>query len=1675
MRLIKIIPVLLFAALFQPKISFSQKKVGFNGQQIEMAELGSQEKSAAISAKSFSGKKLLIVEGDAGSFGKGLALGNNRFLISVPAETGGKELLNAGIKSWAPVTAKSKLSPELNALITRPETGVFDVYVVCIPGIEEKQITGNWSAGWGQVKEVWKGENYIRLTVSATAEQVRAISNEGWSMQLEEAEGEIIPHNQNGSENGRINAISSAGFGWSTGLSGKGVTVGVGDGGLVDYHADLETHQFNLITSKLTSFADHPDHVSGTIAGSGLINPAMKGMAPEARVLNHQTSNIISNAVSLRNKQNMTLTNNSYGSTFNCTSSGQYNSTSSLIDGQTSSNLDLLHVVSAGNAGSATACSSYPAGFYNLSQGNPIAKNCLTVGQVNASDAVNSNSCKGPARDGRLKPEIMANGELNSTIPSDRYGFKSGTSQSAPVVTGALALLTERYRQLNSNQNPEAALLKALVCNTADDLDLPNADFSSGYGRLNARKARRVLEASQFSSGSIASNSAQSLNVTVPAGCTSVKIMLAWTDPAAASNPVKALINDLNLSVLRSNGAATLPWVLNPSPSAVNQAAVRGIDSLNNMEQATLTVTPGEVLTIRTTSRTISGNAQKYWLVYDWIRPELVLTAPQQNQMLRTATSTVFRWDMAGYTFSSLVLESSTDSVSWATAQTVANPASMNSSFTPSGTTFRRMWYRFRGVSGGQNVFSNAIKVFLSPQPAPTATVCDRTVRLSWTAISGATRYQVLWLNRSSGWESRGFTTAVQYFVSGLENGKREFFAVRPWFGNEAGLQSTGISVTPAAGNCAWTKDLGVSRLVSPASGRLFTSSAPSSTIQLELQNYSSTAVSAQACVLNFRKPDGSVQQFPLTLSLGAGVKQNYTLPATFNNNLAGNQRLRFWLSTAGDVNPGNDTLSADVKILANNPERSFPLNLNFESVPAFSLNAASLGIPGEDRLDFISSNQARAMSSVKNAPSSYGSKSLVLDKERLDTRTGTSEAVFTLNLSSFPAPKELKITFDCMLFSGSTLPAGNGFSFRPSDQSAWITVKNFSQESFVAGVPKKFADIDLLALLAGTSPGSSFQLRFTFSGTRSSEIETQGGYAIDNIIITLPSADVKASAITLPPDDCYPESQSRPVKLQVVNNSPTPVQKLLLSYQVNGAAPVTDTLQNLGGNETYTHTFSRNLGTSQFGNLDVRAWVSSPGDGNASNDSLPIQKAIHYKLINQFPLYESFEDNAGSWAAYTEGSQGRWTWGQGLGKLSAADSAANGSKFWFTNPASALNGGNLSYLQSPCLNVSRLADFQVSFHLAYQLNGDQEQGWLEVSQDGINWTKAGSVGAGMNWYNAAGDQWAQGQTVWQPVSLKFPAGSFSGTGKLRFRFAMNQTQGSGGHGFALDDFHIEAASEIENEGGLDQSLSGSTAGGWLSFGREGKLAAVVQNDVSMGSLNLQMQINQDGIRSFGDRYYLNRNYLLMPQFAPAEPQIVRFFVTESDVAQLMTKDLSVKGFQQLGVFRYHGPNRDFSPDNNDFSPGNDFAFSSGAAVKKVPTFGGHYLEVQVPGFSEFYIASRSLVDYNAAAAFRVVSMDLPPHQPVEIKWLTPTDETAGKELDKKIAWLDPASGMLYLDGINGNSARIRLIDLKGQTILDESFTGFRFETRTSSLSKGVYTLRVEQESGAETFRLLLD
>ncbi|HOX25994.1 MAG TPA: S8 family serine peptidase [Candidatus Krumholzibacteria bacterium] len=108
----------------------------------------------------------------------------------------------------------------------------------------------------------------------------------------------------------------------------------------------------------------------------------------------------------------------------------------------------------------------------------------IAVGAVNLAGAVANFSSPGPTFDGRIKPDVVAQGVANhvaSAITDDDYATADGTSYSCPLAAGVAALVLARVPQLTPLQVHEALRM------TADRADAPDNDY--GWGVLDALAA----------------------------------------------------------------------------------------------------------------------------------------------------------------------------------------------------------------------------------------------------------------------------------------------------------------------------------------------------------------------------------------------------------------------------------------------------------------------------------------------------------------------------------------------------------------------------------------------------------------------------------------------------------------------------------------------------------------------------------------------------------------------------------------------------------------------------------------------------------------------------------------------------------------------------------------------------------------------------------------------------------------------------------------------------------------------------------------------------------------------------------------------------------------------------------------------------------------------------------
>ena len=104
----------------------------------------------------------------------------------------------------------------------------------------------------------------------------------------------------------------------------------------------------------------------------------------------------------------------------------------------------------------------------------------ISVGAVDRSGSTALFSSRGPTIDGRIKPDVVAQGVTTSIAHSgtdSSYGFANGTSFSTPLVAGAVALLLEACPELMPEE------LKIALRGAAGNSSSP--DNNIGWGLIN--------------------------------------------------------------------------------------------------------------------------------------------------------------------------------------------------------------------------------------------------------------------------------------------------------------------------------------------------------------------------------------------------------------------------------------------------------------------------------------------------------------------------------------------------------------------------------------------------------------------------------------------------------------------------------------------------------------------------------------------------------------------------------------------------------------------------------------------------------------------------------------------------------------------------------------------------------------------------------------------------------------------------------------------------------------------------------------------------------------------------------------------------------------------------------------------------------------------------------------
>lgn len=455
-------------------------------------------------------------------------------------------------------------------------------------------------------------------------------------------------------------------------LSGNGVKVGVWDAGSV-----RSTHQelTGRVTLRNASAAidDHATHVAGTVAASG-VQAAAKGMAPSARIESYDWTSDYSEmtaagAASATDTTRLPISNHSYGYDAAAADMGRYNSESRSTDAVAVSLPFYLPFWAAGNEQTDLPTLG---GFQSITY-NGLAKNVLTVGAVNdaVSGGVRSPSAGtmswfsswGPCDDGRIKPDVVANGvTVYSSVGTSNtaYDTYDGTSMATPSAAGASALLAQLYAREFSGQMIRASTLKALLIQTADDVGNPGPDYKFGWGLINVKAAADLVLAHKASlaspkiiEGNVTNSAKTRTHTFTWDGVSPIRATLVWTDPAgaaqtAADSRTPNLVNNLDLKITAPDGTTAfnpfvMPFVGTWTTASMNGNATTGKNNVDNVEQVRV-ASPSQAGTYTITvsvDGTVTNTTQIYSLIVSGgtsvaanPAPTVALTAPVTGSTL---------------------------------------------------------------------------------------------------------------------------------------------------------------------------------------------------------------------------------------------------------------------------------------------------------------------------------------------------------------------------------------------------------------------------------------------------------------------------------------------------------------------------------------------------------------------------------------------------------------------------------------------------------------------------------------------------------------------------------------------------------------------------------------------------------------------------------------------------------------------------------------------------------------------------------------------------------------------------------------------------------------------------------------------------------------------------------
>jgi len=277
---------------------------------------------------------------------------------------------------------------------------------------------------------------------------------------------------------------------------------------------------------------------------------------------------------------------------------------------------------------------------------------------------------------------------------------------------------------------------------------------------------------------------------------------------------------------------------------------------------------------------------------------------------------------------------------------------------------------------------------------------------------------------------------------------------------------------------------------------------------------------------------------------------------------------------------------------------------------------------------------------------------------------------------------------------------------------------------------------------------------------------------------------------------------------ITVINNGTETITELQVYYFLDGGGAVSQTFSNLSIPNNSKDLLVLNQITTNVGSHSIQFIVDFTNgitDAFADNNILTVDFKTNSELISIDHIY-GFESKADE--LFTENEdESNSMWGiydpsSPAFKKTNLTQTSSGSSAYFTDKKENYPTSMISYLYTPCYDLTTITDPTIYFQMGFEIEEDWDYMQMEYSTNGgNNWNLLGTA-ADENWYNssstqylAPGNQWTgEGHIDLQEYSYRLT--DLSNETNIVFRFKFVSDLAISYQGAVIDDFTVSEYKE---------------------------------------------------------------------------------------------------------------------------------------------------------------------------------------------------------------------------------------------------------------------------------------